>query len=139
MNMLNPEMRVYQSFDADGRNAIVGIVINGQAEQLNCNGDWINKECGTADKNGVYRLKLKEGDNVTWKLANNTYVGRVDLLDDNTMHLEVLSMGDSFIQDYPLDHDFKSFTKSTQAEQDSVRPSVQKVAMWWLMHHLKAL
>ena len=61
MNMLNIEMRAYQSFDADGRNAIVGIVKSDQAEQLDSNGDWVDKKYGTVDKNGVYRLKLKEG------------------------------------------------------------------------------
>lgn len=64
MNMLNTQMRAYQSYDTDGRNAIAGIVRSGQAERLNRNGDWDSVASGYIGKNEVYRLKLKEGDNV---------------------------------------------------------------------------
>jgi hypothetical protein len=86
----------------------------------------------------IPRLKLIKDEWYTFILANNKYSGEVSEIRETSFdikihHTNVLTGGGKgecshpwFIQDYPIEHSFKSFKPMTQEEIQAVKPQFKR-------------
>jgi len=128
MNMLNPEFKALCSFTKEEQTVFCRLIHSKQLEIIDINGKWMDSESLSIYQSGIYRLKLKEGDN--YYLNCNNYSGNHECICEFINGEDVLRFrkldGSDYVIKIKRDGNIHDIHIPTQEEIDSVKPEFKR-------------